>query len=227
MSPMLRFPRATLVSLALVLVSCGAGTPRKPAESTAGSKVASAKAADWGGPVPAPDDERSVRSLLRAAALDRPAEARASCARFVVAMPALSHGLASGDPMLDRVGLERVADMDTPDGRRRVPILIFTGEDALLRLLGSPSFAELARRLANGYIRPASELERKLVYDLVGGFERGEKITVAQTGALRVAFLLDHGHVFWMELLSAWQPSEWARRAVTERLASLASARVP
>jgi len=227
MPQMLRFPRATLVSLALVVVSCSAGTSQKPPKSSAGSSSASANPTGWGGPVPAPDDERGVRSLLRAAALGRPAEARASCARFVVTMPALWHGLASGDPMLDRVGLHRVAGVDTPEGRRRVRILIFAGEDALLRLLGSPTFTELARHLANGYIRPASELERKLVYQLVGGFDRSAKITVAQTGALRVAFLLDHGHVFWMELLSAWQPSEWARRPGIERPESVASARAP
>lgn len=223
MSWMPAVPRAALVALALLLVSCGQAAAPKPASSPAGSKVEG----NWGGPVSAPDDEHTVRALLRAAAQADPAGARASCARFVVAMPALWHGLASSDPMLDRVGLQRVADVETPKGRRRVPILIFAGQDALLRLLGSPAFAALSRHLAGGYIRPASELERKLIYALVGGFERGEKITIAQSGSLRVAFLLDHGHVFWMELLSAWQPSEWAWRAAGNRVALARRSRMP
>lgn len=199
--------QAALTTLAFaVATGCAASPPGAAARPAAASTAKPA----WGGPVSAPNDEQTVRALLRAAALGRPADARASCGRFVVAMPALLRGLLSMDPGLDRAGLQRVADVDTPDGRRRVPILIFAGDDALLRLLGSRAFAGLARRLAGGYIRPASELERKLVYQLVGGFEQDAKVTVAQTGALRVAFLLDHGHVFWMEVLSAWQPSEWA-----------------
>ncbi len=202
---------------ALLLAGCGGGTPPKTADTAPRRDTAGPVA--WGGPVSAPDDQRTVRALLRDAALGRPAYARLSCARFVVAMPALRHGLLSMDPLLDRAGVSRAAAVDTPDGPKRVPIMIFAGGDALLRLLGSPAFVSLAQDLAGGYIRPASELERKLVYNLVGGFEREAKITVAQSGALRLAFLLVRGHVFWMELLSAWQPSEWARDPGGTRLA--------
>lgn len=211
--------------LALVLPCCGGAAPAKPA--AAAPRDDSAAHAAWGGPISAPDDQRTVRALLRDAASGRPEYARLSCARFVVAMPALRHGLLSADPMLDRAGVSRVADVVTPDGPRRVPIMIFAGEDALLRLLASPAFVSLARKLAAGYIRPASELERKLVYNLIGGFERSAKITVAQSGELRVAFLLEQGHVFWMELLSAWQPSEWALRRGGVRLASFERAERP
>lgn len=224
MARMPRLPREAMLLLALVLPCCGGGAPAKSA-TAAPSNGAGGSA--WGGPISAPDDQRTVRALLRDAALGRPAYARLSCARFVVAMPALRHGLLQMDPTLYRAGVSRLAHVDTPHGPRRVPIMIFAGGDALLRLLGSPAFVSLAQELAGGYIRPASEQERRLVYRLVGGFDPGAKITVAQSDSLRVAFLLIHGHVFWMELISAWEPSEWALRPEQTRLACAGQAGQP
>ncbi len=208
---MLPLPRAALATLASVLVAgCGAAAPP---QAPVRQQTHSAARSSWGGPVSAPDDERAVRALLVAAARGDPEQARAGCARFVVTMPGLWRGLLAIDPTLDRAGLQRVAEVKTGDGRRHVPVLVFMGQHAELRLLASPAFVSLARHLAGGFVRPASEQERKLVFQLVGGFEPGTRITVAQTGGLRLALLLDHGHVFWMELLSAWQPSEWAVRS--------------
>ena len=220
MAPMLQSPRAALIALAVVLAGC-AGSRTKPANAggAAGKPANTATTGSaWGGPVNAPDDEASVHGLLLAVAHSEPERARSSCARFVVAMPALWHGLASRNPELRRTGVPRLVDVAAPDGRHSLPVRIFAGQNALFALLSSPAFTALARQLAGGDIRPASELERKLVYELVGGFEPDSHVTVAQAGALRLAFLLEKRHVFWMELLSAWQPSEWARQPLPEQL---------
>lgn len=137
-----------------------------------------------------------------------PALARRSCADLLVVMPALWQELALRDPDLDAVGSARLIELNGA----RVVVHVLTRTDDMERLLGSPAFVALARELSAAP-RPASERERELTFRLVlGGIDAHTPVTIVQSGNLRVAFLLEHDKVFWMEALSGWQPTEWARR---------------
>jgi hypothetical protein len=173
------------------------------AQATSGGGIKSA----WGGPVRAPDAERNVREFLRRVR-ESPEWARRSCGELLVVMPALWQDLASADPGLEAVGSARLLQLS--DGR--VVVHVLTRTDEMQRLLASPAFVALAGELA-AEPRPASERERALTFRLVlGGIDARTPVTIVQSGNLRVAFLLERGKVFWMEALSGWQPSEWARR---------------
>lgn len=208
-----------LAWLMLLLFAAGCTTRRSETGARAPGAAVGASSASprWGGPVHAPEAERSVREFLRRAR-QSPQQARRSCAALLVVMPALWQHLAASDPSLEGVGMARALLL----ADHRVVVHVLTRGDDMRRLLGSPGFVQLARVLVAAP-RPASEQERELTFRLVlGGIDARTPVTIVQSGNLRVAFLLEHDKVFWMEVLSGWQPSEWARRATpsTERCGS-------
>lgn len=164
----------------------------------------------WGSPVPAPAIEKQVMERFAAIARDGSGANQALADPFV-AGPTMWTALrlsaeASHDQIIPTLGTPTIAVVDS----YRFDMRAYSG-DARVALLGTEVFQTIARRIAGGKVRPASELEREHYFRLIPFEIDGEPVTIVDfDGGHQAAVTLDgeHGALLWVDLLSEYHWDE-------------------